>query len=102
LESVAISFNKGCYLGQEVMARLHAMGQVRRRLVRITGEGAAPAAGIELRQNGKRTGEIRAIATSAEGSWLGLAIINLLGLDPSGGLTTADGAAVRLVDAPLP
>ncbi|MEO0056111.1 MAG: hypothetical protein RLZZ50_2058, partial [Verrucomicrobiota bacterium] len=27
---------------------------------------------------------------------------NLLGLDPSGGLTTADGAAVRLVDAPLP
>jgi folate-binding protein YgfZ len=102
LESVAISFNKGCYLGQEVMARLHAMGQVRRHLVRISGEGAAPAAGIELLQNGKRAGEIRAIATSAEGSWLGLAIVNLLGLDPSGGLTTADGAAVRLVDAPLP
>ncbi len=102
LEAVAISFNKGCYLGQEVMARLHAMGQVRRRLIRIAGAGAAPAAGVEIRQNGKRAGESRAIAGFAEGSWMGLAIVNLLGLDPVGGIATTDGTPVGLLDAPLP
>lgn len=33
LEAMALHFNKGCYLGQEVMARIHAQGKVNRRLV---------------------------------------------------------------------
>ncbi len=37
LEDVAISYTKGCYLGQEVIARLKSMGQVRRRLMRVAG-----------------------------------------------------------------
>lgn len=102
LETVAISFNKGCYLGQEVMARLHAMGQVRRRLVRVAGSGPAPAFGAELRQNGKRAGEIRAVAAESDGKWNALAIVNLLGLDPALPLAAADGAEIRLLDAPSP
>lgn len=98
LENFAISFTKGCYLGQEVMARLHAMGQVRRRLVRVAGAGSAPAAGTELRQNTKRAGEIRATADDGCGGWLGLALLNLLGLDPSVPLATADNAPVRTLD----
>ncbi len=43
LEKIAISYTKGCYLGQEVMARLKSMGQVRRQLLRVTGTGAPPA-----------------------------------------------------------
>lgn len=102
LETVAVSFNKGCYLGQEVMARLHAMGQVRRRLVRIVGAAPAPAAGAEIRQNGKRVGEIRAVAATGGERWTGLAIVNLLGLDPAAHLAAADGAEIRLLDAPSP
>ena len=40
LEAEAISFTKGCYLGQEVMARLKSMGQVRRHLVPVQGLGS--------------------------------------------------------------
>lgn len=98
LENIAVSFTKGCYLGQEVMARLHAMGQVRRRLVRVAGPGIAPAAGTELRQNTKRAGELRAAADDGRGGWLGLALLNLLGLDPAIPLVTADNAAVRALD----
>lgn len=85
LEAVAISFNKGCYLGQEVMARLHAMGQVRRRLLRVAGEGAAPAAGAGLLRaaDPKRVGELRAAVDDGRGGWIGLAMVNLLGLDAS-------------------
>jgi tRNA-modifying protein YgfZ len=98
LETVAISFTKGCYLGQEVMARLHAMGQVRRRLVRAGGPGPAPTLPVELRQNDKRAGELRAAADDGRGGWLGLALLNLLGLDPAAALATADNRPVRMLD----
>ena len=39
LDSVAISYSKGCYLGQEVMARLKTTGRVRRSLVRVRARG---------------------------------------------------------------
>ena len=31
MERNSIDFNKGCYLGQEVMARLHSMGKVQKQ-----------------------------------------------------------------------
>lgn len=102
LESVAISFNKGCYLGQEVMARLHAMGQVRRRLLRVGGVGPAPGVNVELRQNDKRAGELRAVVDDGRGGWLGLALLNLLGLDPAASIVTADHHAVHILEALQP
>lgn len=41
-DSVSISFNKGCYLGQETVARLDALGQVQRKLVGFTFKNALP------------------------------------------------------------
>jgi folate-binding protein YgfZ len=44
-----ISYTKGCYLGQEVVARAHARGQANKRLVGLRLEGEAPvAAGTKL------------------------------------------------------
>jgi len=39
-----VAFDKGCYPGQEVVARLHHLGSVKRRLKRFAAEGAAPSA----------------------------------------------------------
>jgi len=45
----AINFNKGCYLGQEVVARAQHRGQVKRHLARLAWQGNdAPAPGAEL------------------------------------------------------
>ncbi len=41
----AVSFTKGCYLGQEVVARAQHRGAVKRRLARFRWHGALPAAG---------------------------------------------------------
>jgi len=80
LEGAAISFQKGCYLGQEVMARLKAMGQVRRQLWRVAGAGdAVPPPGAPLRGAEDRpAGEIRGAVTDGDGGWIGLAMISLL------------------------
>jgi folate-binding protein YgfZ len=42
LERLAVSFRKGCYLGQEVVCRLEMRGHVHRRLVSLTIDGGGP------------------------------------------------------------
>ncbi len=51
-DASAISFHKGCYLGQETVARLDALGQVQKKLVRLliklSPDQAVAAAGERL------------------------------------------------------
>ena len=103
LEADAISFTKGCYLGQEVMARLKSMGQVRRRLLRVHGTGAgAPAPPAPLFLGARQVGELRSAIDDEAGGFLGLAMLSLLHLTPEAALAFAPDAApvVRLIDAP--
>lgn len=81
LDEAGISYTKGCYLGQEVMARLKAMGTVRRRLVRVRGAGrGVPAVPCALLQGEKRVGELRSAAADGAGGFIGLAMVTKLGL----------------------
>jgi folate-binding protein YgfZ len=66
----AISFTKGCYLGQEVVTRAQSRGQVKRRLGRwrwSDQHGEAPAAGADLTDgDGRRVGRvIQSVATAS-------------------------------------
>jgi folate-binding protein YgfZ len=63
LEDAAISYTKGCYLGQEVMARLKNLGQVRRQLRVVRGRGTPPVAQAALYQGEKKVGEIRSVGS---------------------------------------
>lgn len=78
----ALSFRKGCYTGQEVVARLHYRGKAKRRMYRLEGDGAAPAAGTSL-QNG--AGQNRAEVVNAvdlgNGRFEALAVLGDAGLD---------------------
>ncbi len=58
LSNLAISFTKGCYIGQEVICRVDSMGEPKRRLVRLDLEGldAAPAPGTALLAGAKPVG----------------------------------------------
>jgi tRNA-modifying protein YgfZ len=77
LEDVAISYTKGCYLGQEVMSRLKNLGQVRRRLLVVRGLGAVPPTRTPLHQEAGRVGEVRTAAPDGEG-WVGFAMVSLV------------------------
>ncbi len=64
----AISFTKGCYVGQEVVSKATYVGGVSRRLVRlrIAEESAAPAGTDIIDDGGKKVGVVTSSAYSPE------------------------------------
>jgi folate-binding protein YgfZ len=67
LENRAISYSKGCYIGQEVIARIRTYGQVARALRGLklgSGAGRSPGKGAKLFLNGKEVGYITSVAES--------------------------------------
>jgi folate-binding protein YgfZ len=53
-----VSFRKGCYVGQEVTARMKHRGTARRRIVVVEIEGAVPASGTPLEAGGREIGSL--------------------------------------------
>ena len=99
LEDAAISYTKGCYLGQEVMARLKNLGQVRRRLLIVRGRGIPPAPQAALFQGEKKIGEIRTVGAQADG-FVALAMLSLINFTPTASLSLEpSGPVVMTVDA---
>lgn len=75
LERDAISFTKGCYLGQEVVARMHNIGKAHRRLFVLEGHGTPPEIPLNLYNSDKKlVGELRS-AYKNSGFWRGVAIL---------------------------
>lgn len=67
----ALSFTKGCYMGQETVSRVHHMGHVNRLLcrLRLSGEGSPPA-GANLFAGEDETGRLTSVSGSAALGWV--------------------------------
>lgn len=92
LDVTAISYTKGCYLGQEVMSRLKNLGQVRRRLHVVRGSGAPPAPKTPLFQGEKRIGETRSSAPDGTG-FVACAMLSLVNYAPGAPVQLEAGGA---------
>lgn len=82
----AFSVKKGCYPGQEIVARTHFLGQAKRGLVLFDSD-APPPVGAEVRVDGRAAGSI--IATA------GALALAVLPVERNGPAHLADGAALR-------
>lgn len=95
-----VSFNKGCYPGQEIIARVKFRGSVKRRVQRVViATPVAPTPGARLLASDDAPhGTVLIAAAQADGACAALAIIDV----DSGPLHLADasGAAVQIL--PLP
>ena len=78
LENIAVDFDKGCYLGQEVMARIHAMGRVRKQALAVEGTGTVSnELPLNLMVADKKVGHLNSMISGPDkNSWLGTAIIH--------------------------
>ena len=54
----ALNFKKGCYIGQEIVERIHSRALLHRKLTGLVVEGPPPAPGAKIQQEGKEVGEI--------------------------------------------
>jgi len=59
----ALHFTKGCYLGQEIVERIHSRGAVHRTFSGFVLTGPVPAAGTFLEADGKPVAELTSVAS---------------------------------------
>ncbi len=95
-DNVAISFTKGCYLGQETVARIDALGHVNRQLVGVQfASTAIPPAGTQLAAGGKQVGHVTSAAWSPKlAAPLAMALVRRAQAKPGTPLSSEHSAAV--------
>ena len=94
----ALDFQKGCYVGQEVTARTHYRGLVKRRIApfAVTGAGCAP--GATITSDDKALGTVLSTVCGPEGGMClaAMKLSDLHRLQDSGDAVDIDGATARL------
>jgi glycine cleavage system T protein len=99
----ALSFTKGCYIGQEIVERLRRRGHVNWKLVGVVVEApAAPARGEKLLSEEKEVGEITSACVSPTlGKTIALAYVRREVSEPGTKLGLASGPAAEVAALPF-
>jgi len=99
----AVSFQKGCYLGQEMVCRLEMRGHVQKSLIGLVVEGDAPPAGEPVMAEGKEVGRVTSAAPSVTlpGRAVALAMVRRATAEAEGPVEVR-GARATLTLRPVP
>lgn len=84
-----LDWEKGCYVGQEITARMNYRGLVKKRLYPVTVSGSLPAPGTEVTSAGKKVGEIRSGAGERA-----LALLKVEAVEAGGALVAGEATVV--------
>lgn len=92
-----VSFTKGCYVGQEVVARLRTYDRVSRRIFRLRFPASPrlPEAGSQVESGGRSVGRLTSIAPAPEGGAIGLAYLKVR--EQPDGTVRVDGIEAEIV-----
>ncbi len=98
----AISFNKGCYLGQETIERATARGGLKKRMFGLKFNTAdVPMAGSVLSLDGKEVGRVTSAVRSPRFGAIGLAILHHSAWTPGTDLKVGEGGAAIVTELPF-
>jgi folate-binding protein YgfZ len=98
----ALNFNKGCYVGQEIVERIRSRGAVHRKFAGFEVEGPLPAPGTKIQAEGKAVGEITSAASlPVQDSERRVAIGYIRREFASGKQVQAPGAQLTVTDLPF-
>jgi folate-binding protein YgfZ len=99
----AISFNKGCYLGQETIERATARGGLKKKLFGlIFVDGRIPECGVAILLDGKAVGRVSSTALSPRFGAIGLAILHHSAWQPDTALTVEGNGVIAAKVSELP
>ena len=95
-----ISYNKGCYVGQEIIARIHFRGHVAKQLAGLT-SGSEMNVGSELRLDDKNAGRVTSAGFSPKlGKFIALGFVRYDHRTP-GTVLSADGTEATVTALPF-
>jgi folate-binding protein YgfZ len=98
----AISFNKGCYLGQETIERATARGGLKKRMFGLKFNTAdVPDVGAVLSIDGKEVGRVSSAVRSPRFGAIGLAILHHSAWTPGTELKVGEGGLAIVSDLPF-
>jgi tRNA-modifying protein YgfZ len=98
----AISFNKGCYLGQETIERATARGGLKKRMFGLKFNPAnVPAAGTVLSLDGKEVGRVTSGVRSPRFGAIGLAVLHHSAWTPGLELKVGEGGVATVSELPF-
>jgi folate-binding protein YgfZ len=92
-----VAFDKGCFVGQEVVSRMRHRGTARRRIVALHADAALPEAGADIVAGERPLGRL---GSSAEGNGIGLVRLDRLRAALDEGLPVRAGAEEVAVALP--
>lgn len=108
LDDIAISYNKGCYVGQEPVTRLKFQGHLSRRLSGVTSQSRSSTPGTLPRplfssEDGSEVGTLTSETFSSwAGQTIGLAYVKRTHWDPGTSLIDGAGQTFLVSDLPFP
>ena len=93
-----VSFSKGCYPGQEIVARTRYLGKVKKRMLPIYSDEALSlgAAVYSPELNGQATGQVVLAAPAPQGGFCGLAVVHLSSIEHGLHLHSPDGPTLTM------
>ncbi|MGB0713713.1 MAG: YgfZ/GcvT domain-containing protein [Gammaproteobacteria bacterium] len=99
-----ISFNKGCYTGQEVVARMQYRGELKRRMYLLRTDAGNGAPGMEIYRSDKggAVGKVADAARHPDGGQALLAVIQISAEETDLRLGAQDGPELRIAPQPYP
>lgn len=100
LERRAISFEKGCYVGQETVARMHYKGRPNRHLRQLRAAVPLTSGALVTAADGRELGTVGTTAVGKEGASLALAILRREG--QPGAVVDVDGEPATIFELPEP
>jgi len=98
IEFDGVSFDKGCYVGQEVTARMNWRGGIKKKLYRVSIDSRPEALPCPIQTTAK-IGELKSAAINHEGLCFGIALLPIETAESETSLSLENGSAITILEA---
>jgi len=98
IEFDGVSFEKGCYVGQEVTSRMHWRGGIKKKLYRVSVDGHPDSLPCPIRTT-VNIGELKSAAIDHESNCVGIALLPIETAESDSPLSLDNGATINVLEA---
>lgn len=94
-----VSFTKGCYTGQEIIARMESRGRLAKTIVSLALDGwvEAPA---KISADGREIGMLSSSAQTPDGDIIGIGVVKVAAAQPGANVTVAESITAHITGLP--